>query len=48
MLKTVALFLDSKAAETGAAQNTLEAYARDNCLMQIIYSSGMRLSLRNI
>ena len=29
MLKTVALFLDSKAAETGAAQNTLEAYARD-------------------
>ena len=23
------LFLDSKAAETGAAQNTLEAYARD-------------------
>ena len=28
-LENISLFLDSKAAETGAAQNTLEAYARD-------------------
>ena len=29
MLQTIALFLDSKAAEAGAADNTLKAYARD-------------------